>query len=140
MLEHAEAGGAQPLDGAFEQQRVLEDAAGQRDGGQPGGLAQGDAGAADGGGDAVVEASGDDGGVDPGGEVVGGGADEVAALDDERAAVGAAGGGDGGGVDARLGGVGALFEFDRRLPLVRDRVADAEQGRDGVEEAAGRWR
>ena len=41
------------------------------------------------------------------------------------------------GVGAGLGGVGGVFEFDGGLAFVGDRVADAEQSRDGVEEAAG---
>lgn len=101
VLEHPEAGRAQPLDGAVEQEGVLEDAAREGDGGQAGALPEGDAGAGDGGGDAVVEAAGDDAGIGARGEVGGGGADEVAAFDDQGAG---GGGGDGGGVGAGFGG------------------------------------
>jgi hypothetical protein len=62
VQEDAEAAGFQAGNGGVEQERVLEDAAGQGDRAQAMLVAQEQAARLDQGGDAVVEAGGDEGG------------------------------------------------------------------------------
>src|SRR5262249_29050092 len=137
--QHAEAVGLESLDTALHEERVLENAARQRDGAESGALASLATAGHDRVDDAVVESRGDRGRGVTGAEVFGGSAyqigaadvEEVAAIDQRRR------------IGPRLSRVGELLELDGRLPLVTDVVTDAEQCGARIEKssgARGQWR
>ena len=116
---------------AFQQEHVLENAAGESDCAEAGLLADSGRGVHCQRGDAVVEASRDRWDGDVRAEVGHRCVQQVAAGDGEDGFCG-----DGCRVCGPVGRVGALFEFDCCLALVVDPAADAEDGGFRVEQAA----